>query len=209
MGSACVWLILGDGVVTLLADQWNISTLLGSGSFNNMGHMMKKQFVIVTVLAAALAAGICSTFLRADTGKTDDLSGAWRGKIQIMSGAYAEIKDLEFMYAFNAGGTMTESSNYDAAPPGPPAYGVWKRTGERRYEAKYLVWQTKAVSIQDEIAKGGGWAPDGCGVLTEKITLSQDGDTFESALTFEIFDPQGKLTTRGGEGVGKGSRIKF
>ena len=37
------------------------------------------------------------------------------------------MKDLEFMYVFNVGGTMTASSNYDGAPPVPPAYGVWRR----------------------------------------------------------------------------------
>ncbi len=170
---------------------------------------MKRQMIMLAICAAALVVGLCSSFIRADTGKTDDVTGAWRAKIQIMSGVYAEVKDLEFMYAFNAGGTMTESSNYDAAPPGPPAYGIWQKTGARQYEAKYMVWQTTADSIQNEIAKGGGWVPDGYGVLTEKMTLSQDGNSFESSLVFEIFDQQGKLTTRGGEGVGKAERIRF
>ena len=41
----------------------------------------------------------------------------------------AEMKNLEFLYAYNAGGTMTESSNYDeAANSSPPAYGAWKQT---------------------------------------------------------------------------------
>ncbi len=40
------------------------------------------------------------------------LVGAWRGKIQFKTGTFSTIKDLEFMYVFNAGGTMTESSNY-------------------------------------------------------------------------------------------------
>ena len=35
----------------------------------------------------------------------------------------AAMKNLEFMYVFDADGTMTESSNYDSFPPGPPAYG--------------------------------------------------------------------------------------
>ena len=104
---------------------------------------------------------------------------------------------------------MTESSNYDAAPPGPPAYGIWKKTGPFQYEAKYLVFQTVADSIFNEIGKGGGWVPDGYGVLTEKITLLPDGDSYDSALTFDIFDGEGKLTTKGGQGVCKAARIKF
>jgi hypothetical protein len=35
------------------------------------------------------------------------LVGAWRSNIQFESGAFAEIKDLEFMYVFNVGGTPT------------------------------------------------------------------------------------------------------
>ena len=79
------------------------------------------------------------------------------------------------MYVFNAGGTMTESSNYDGAPPVPPAYGVWRKVGSRQYELKYAFYVTKAPATFDDIAKGGGWSPAGMGVFTEKITLADDG----------------------------------
>ena len=59
------------------------------------------------------------------------LVGAWKSNIQFKDGAFAEVKDLEFLYVFNAGGTMTESSNYDGSPPVPPAYGAWKEVGPR------------------------------------------------------------------------------
>ena len=64
--------------------------------------------------------------------QADNIVGAWKGKVKFNSGAFAEVKDLEFMYVFNAGGTMTESSNYDGALPVPPAYGIWKKTGENK-----------------------------------------------------------------------------
>src|SRR5262249_10929589 len=63
-----------------------------------------------------------------------DLNGEWRARLQFSSGAFASIKDLEFMYSFNQGGTMTESSNYDGNPPVPPAYGIWRRTGPKEFE---------------------------------------------------------------------------
>ena len=47
---------------------------------------------------------------------------------------------------------MAESSNYDAAPPVPPAYGVWKKIGPRKYEAKYQYFQSRAVASAEEIA---------------------------------------------------------
>ena len=65
------------------------------------------------------------------------------------------------MYSFNQGGTMTESSNYDASPPVPPAYGIWRKVGAREYEAKYEFYVTTAPKDFDAIAKGGGWGLGG------------------------------------------------
>lgn len=140
---------------------------------------------------------------------SDNLIGAWRAKVQFKSGMLADWKGLEFMYAFNQGGTMTESSNYDGSPPGPPAYGVWRRTGARQFEARYEVFLTKSVKPLEEIAKGGGWLPDGYGVLSEKITLSADGKSFKSIIRWDAFDQAGKAVESGIEGTGEGKRMGF
>ena len=83
------------------------------------------------------------------------LAGAWRSSLQFESGAFAPIKDLEFMYVFNTGGTMTESSNYDGAPPVPPAYGVWRNVEPNEFEAKYEYYAT-APAAAAEFMKGAG-----------------------------------------------------
>ena len=57
-------------------------------------------------------------------GQAEALAGAWRARIAATSGVLTSMPGLEFMTVFNAGGTMTESSNFDGAPPVPPAYGV-------------------------------------------------------------------------------------
>jgi hypothetical protein len=142
-------------------------------------------------------------------GANDTLAGAWRAKVQFKSGMLADWKNLEFMYAFNQGGTMTESSNYDGSPPGPPAYGVWRKTGARQFEARYEVFLTKSARPLEEIAKGGGWLPDGHGVLSEKITLSPDGKSFKSLIRWDMFDPAGKAVESGIEGTGEGKRMGF
>ena len=85
---------------------------------------------LVTLLIACCAAG-CTHMREANE---PGLVGAWRGKVQFTSGAFAATTNLEFCYVFNEGGTMTESSNYDGAPPVPPAYGVWSEC--RRQKAK-------------------------------------------------------------------------
>jgi hypothetical protein len=138
-----------------------------------------------------------------------DLVGEWRAQLQFSSGAFASIKDLEFMYVFNQGGTMTESSNYDASPPVPPAYGIWRKVGEREFEAKYEFYVTKAPAKFDEIAKGGGWAPAGRGVFVERITLSGDGKSFTSKIKYDQFDTAGKPAEGGGEATGRGVKLTF
>jgi hypothetical protein len=171
---------------------------------------MSKRLAMLTTFAIALFASMSPTACLAQTGKgIDNLAGAWQGKVQFTTGAFADTKDLEFMYSFNAGGTMTESSNYDAAPPVPPAYGVWRKVGARKYEAKYNFYLSKAVSSADELVKGGGWAPDGYGTLTQKITLSADGNSFDSKVTVELLGKDGKVMAGGGEGTASGRRVRF
>lgn len=138
-----------------------------------------------------------------------DLQGEWRAKLQFSSGAFAPIKDLEFMYSFNQGGTMTESSNYDASPPVPPAYGIWRRTGPKEFEAKYEFYVTKAPANFSEIAKGGGWGLAGRGVFVEHITVSDDGNSFTSKIKYDQFDVAGAPAEGGGEAEGQGVKLAF
>ncbi len=132
---------------------------------------MKKYLTPFAALVALLAVAVSARAAEA----TNDLVGAWRGGAQFASGDFASVKDLDFMYVFNAGGTMIESSNYDGAPPVPPAYGVWRKVAGRKFQAKYAYYMSKAPANFEEIAKGGGWSPGGHGVLTQEITLAADG----------------------------------
>lgn len=136
------------------------------------------------------------------------LIGAWRSSLQFENGAFAEIKDLEFMYVFNAGGTLTESSNYDGAPPVPPAYGVWRKTGTDEYEVKYEYYST-APAAEPAFMKGAGWLPSGRGVFTETIKLAADAKSFTSTMRYEAFDTKGKPSDGGGTAKGRAVRIGF
>jgi hypothetical protein len=170
--------------------------------------MFRKPAVWIAITAATLACILPGRSFAGAAGGSDDLTGAWRGAVQFVSGAFAEVKDLELMYAFNAGGTMTESSNYDAVPPVPPAYGVWKKVGARTYEARYQFFQSRTVASADELVKAGGWAPAGYGTISQTITLSADGKSFDSKLHLELFGQDGKPVTGGGEATAKGTRIE-
>jgi hypothetical protein len=126
--------------------------------------------------------------------QAESIVGAWKGKVQFSSGAFSEVKDLEFMLVFNSGGTMSESSNYDGAPPVPPAYGIWKKTGKNKFEAKYEFYATNPASSFDDIKSSGGFSPAGYGVIVEEITMNDDGSTYSSHLTLAMFDKAGNHT---------------
>jgi hypothetical protein len=145
----------------------------------------------------------------AATNPANDFVGEWRAQLQFSSGAFASIKDLEFMYSINQGGTMTESSNYDASPPVPPAYGIWRKTGDRAYELKYEFYVTKPPANFEEITKGGGWGLGGRGVFVERITVSPDGKSFTSKIKYDQFDTAGKPAEGGGEATGKGVKLTW
>jgi hypothetical protein len=137
------------------------------------------------------------------------LVGTWRSKLQFESGVFAEVHDLECLYAFSPGGTVVESSNYDGAPPVPPAYGIWREVAPDRYEAKYVFFMTKAPATFGEVAKGGGWLPAGHGVVTENIRMAAGGDSLSSTITLALFDRDGNPVPGGGPGTGRGVRIRF
>ena len=138
------------------------------------------------------------------------LTGAWRATIEVQSGAFTAAKGLEFMYVFHIDHTVTESSNYDAAPPVPPAYGVWRMVpgAGNVFEAKYEFFTT-AASPPEELGTGAGWLPSGRGVFTERITVAPDGRTFTSTIRYELFDVEGRSIAGGGEAQGRGTRIDF
>jgi hypothetical protein len=162
---------------------------------------MKPRNLIAVTLSAGILAGCAAT--------PEKLVGAWHGEVQFQTGAFAPIKDLEFMYVFNAGGTMTESSNYDSTPPVPPAYGIWRRIGPGQYEAKYMYFSTKPPRFLEDLLKGGGWMPAGQGVLLERITLAPDGNSFTSTIRFDVFDQAGKVLESGTMAKSRSIRVGF
>ncbi|MGE5176014.1 MAG: hypothetical protein ACM3JJ_06515 [Hyphomicrobiales bacterium] len=165
----------------------------------------------LVVAALALSAGACgpSSGRAPATATGPTLTGAWRSKVQFQSGSFALIHDLEFSYVFNEGGTMTESSNYDEVPPATPAYGIWRRTGPRAFEAKYVFYMTKPPVAWNDIESGGGWLPAGHGELLESITLGADGNHYTSKIRFTVYDSTGAVSGGVSEATGAGTRIVF
>jgi hypothetical protein len=173
---------------------------------------MKMHHTFPSILSAVLLAAlliILFSCVEKNNQQTDELVGAWKGKVQFKTGAYAGITDFEFMYVFNSGGTMTESSNYDGVPPTPPAYGIWKKMGEKEYESHYEFYWNKVPASYEELAKTGGFPNAGYGVLLEKIILSDDGKSYSSTIKFNLYDQSGKQTVFNDEGTVEAKKMEF
>lgn len=173
---------------------------------------MNRKTIIRSVLPLGLFAALLAiTFSLGmyENPRADDLAGAWKGKVQFKTGAFAGVKNLEFMWVFNDGGTMNESSNYDGAPPVPPAYGIWRNTGDKQYEARYEFYWTKIPESTEEIIKSGGFTPGGYGVLSEIIILSEDGQSYSSTIKFNLFDQNGKQIVFNDEATAEATRMVF
>jgi hypothetical protein len=156
-----------------------------------MEIVMKKThitFLIVLFISFLILTSFIKFYPEPDQ---DDLIGAWKGTVQFNTGVFKDIQDLEFMRVFNSGGTMTESSNYDGAPPVPPAYGIWRKTGDLQYEAKYEFYTTYFPDSFHEMADASGFSPAGHGLIYETITLSGDGKVFSSKITLTLYDDAG------------------
>ena len=140
---------------------------------------------------------------------TPALVGAWRSAIHFDSGPLASMADLQFLYVFNDGGTLTESSNYDAVPPVAPAYGVWKEVGPNEFVARYEFFLTKPPAHLDDLTTGGGWLPAGRGVLSEQIQVAVDGKSFISTIRYQGLDANGAPAPDAAVGRGRAMRMSL
>lgn len=171
--------------------------------------MVKYRFAMVlTVLISFLVINPLKTSQA--TNNNSPLIGQWRSQVQFTTGGFAAVDDLEFMYSFNLGGTMTESSNYDGAPPVPPAYGIWRQIENNKFEAKYEYYATGRPENSTLLDIWDGWRHSTRGVLTENITINGDGTSFTSTITYEAFDRDDNLVADGGGiATGRGVKLKF
>ena len=149
------------------------------------------------ILCVGIAAAGCSRHAREPDPA--ELVGAWRAAVDFDAGPFAALDDLEFLYVFNAGGTMTESSNYDGAPPVPPAYGAWARVGPGEFVATYEFFVCKPLAQIEDLATNGGWLPDGRGRFEERIRVAADGSSFDSTFRYSPLKADGSSA---GEVVG-------
>jgi hypothetical protein len=137
------------------------------------------------------------------TGAPAGLEGGWRVQVTIETGPFTGSQ--QYLMVYSAGGGMIESSNFDSAPPVPPAYGSWLASGESSFRSTYVFFTTEPV---DQLDAAAGWDFSGSGKFRESITLSSSGNDYTSRLSYELYDTADKpLAGQSGEGYSVGRRI--
>ena len=159
-----------------------------------------RSLLAVLVLSAAAA---CNGASESDRPE-QSLEGGWRTRVSFGTGPL-KGRPYQFLVTYSAGGGMVASSNFDQSPPVAPAYGSWGRIRERTFKNTYMFWTTKPASPGDAAR---GWTFSGSGVLTEDISLSSNGDTYTSRVSYQLFDAGDQpLAGQTGSGTATGSRI--
>lgn len=171
-------------------------------------NMSKIARLAIVCTCIVFAGGCKSTEHVTASSSSHSLIGAWRSSVQFESGDFAAVKDLRFLYVFHADGTMTESSNYDGAPPVPPAYGVWRRLATNEYETRYIFFTTAPPATFEDL-KRSGWMPSGYGVLLERIVVDPDGQFFDSIMRLDMYDNAGKSIGQPSLAHSRGERFTF
>lgn len=157
-----------------------------------------RRLGVIGVLVALAVAGCAKSNNASKTAPS--LEGGWRAHVGFTSGPLKGVP-FQFLITYAAGGGMVESSNFDEAPPVPPAYGSWGRTGTNTFKSSYVFWTTKAAGAQ-------GWTFSGSGVLDETISLDATGDAYTSTIHYQLYDDKDNpLTGQAGDGTVRASRI--
>ncbi|MFT4112352.1 hypothetical protein [Silvibacterium sp.] len=78
-----------------------------------------------------------------------------------------------------------------SAQDGNFCLGVWKRTGYRSYYLNHLPWQGNVYDPTAPAETVG--APQAGGQITEKITLSADGNSYTGTFVLKAYDTSGNV----------------
>jgi hypothetical protein len=137
----------------------------------------------VTLLCLLACAGAVSLRAAQDDAKSPKIEGAWLLHIAAVScQTGAQLGSFSSLYAFAAGGALTNTTNGAAPASRTPGLGTWERTGSHTF---------KAVSMTFLFSSGGVWT--GTQKIANSFEISHDGDELTGTITVEIFNTSGTL----------------
>ena len=160
---------------------------------------MRRSFSWVFITVAALAA-----FSQGSSAQpTLDAAGSGFQTPQTIVGAWwvdvtpTFVPPFVSLGTFSGDGTLTNISSVSlSVPPESPGYGVWARTGRRRFASTFFT-----------VVGDGAGNIAGTNKVRATMTVSPDGDHMTGVFQVDVFDPGGTLIVSD-TGTVKGHRIK-
>lgn len=114
--------------------------------------------------------------------------GMWHVVFTAQTGPITGVIDNSVVVWHSDGTEIVNSSR--PAQDGNFCLGVWKQTGKLKYYLNHIPWQGNDTS-------GGPYGignPQGGVQLTEKVTLSADGNAYSGTFTLTAYDTSGSPT---------------
>lgn len=158
------------------------------------------KIALIGIMASAVVSGPRMLAASDDHGP-NKLEGSW--EIQITQ---PDLSPLPFGLDFRILRTVTSEGVVDAyafpgfGPAGPqpglvsnPGHGTWKKAGpDRAYDVLVKYFQIDQTAFPNVL--------NSVGKVTERITVSPDGDSYTSQFVTQIYSPDGTLifTNSGG-----------
>jgi hypothetical protein len=124
-------------------------------------------------------------------GQEGSIVGMWHVifTAQTMNGApFSGVIDNSVVVWHRDGTEIMNSAR--PAQDGNFCLGVWTRTGKLKYYLNHIPWQGNDT----ENAPSGIGNPQGGVQLTEKVTLSPDGNAYSGSFTLDAYDTSGNVT---------------
>ena len=141
--------------------------------------LLKSIIPVLTVAAFAVASASASA------PQASPLKGLWDSQVTLTDCQGHTLAVFRAFELFNAGGTLTSTDNTPPTGHGP-GLGTWHRANGHTYEAPFQFFNFNS---------DGSFA--GVQKIDRDITLSADGYSYTSVVTFQTLDPDGNVVFSG------------
>lgn len=148
---------------------------------------MKRNLIKALSMACGLAVlitlGTLNTVMAQSDGGGGRLEGTWENQVSIIDCNTGNvITTFRSLTVFMAGGTLTESTSGTAPALRTPGEGVWRHTTDNNYAFRFKHFRFNAQNVLT------GW-----NIIQAEASLDAAGNTYTSAATVEVYDPNGVL----------------
>jgi hypothetical protein len=147
-----------------------------------MKTKLVKSIMAPLVVACALLTMVAATASGQGT-QGGQLQGTWENQVSIIDCKTGNvITTFRSLTVFMAGGTLTESTSGTAPALRTPGEGVWRHTTGNNYAFRFKHFRFNAQNVLT------GW-----NIIQAEASLDATGNTYTSAATVEVYDPNGVL----------------